>query len=169
MIDLGVWASDQQSFEFNMRLFGLLRKIKFDETVALLPVDGLAISGAFKITKEHAVFGPMSEEGEIEIISPAVLVEGLFWNLRLSGALGEQIIKDIDTGDPIEQENAEGELLPVFDRTNLKQILKRRDRTHEVNQGRADDEKRPAAFANKASTFEIYDTVDIATPHNVFA
>lgn len=161
MIDLGVWATDQQSFDKYMRLFGLIRKIKFGETVELLPVDGLAISGPFQITKEEAVFGEMSDEGELEVITPAVLVEGSFWNLRLSGALAEQVILDI------EQENENGELLPVFDRTNLKEILMRRDRTHEIDQGRVEDAKRPAALAN--DDFEIYDTGNIATPHNVFA
>lgn len=167
MIDLGAWSSDQINFDKYMRLFGLLYKIKFEETIELLRVEGLAISGPFKITKEQAVFGPMSDEGELKVIKPAVLVEGLFWNLRLSGALGEQIIKDIETGETIEQENTEGQLLPVFDRTNLKEILVRRERTHEVDQGRVDDAKRPAAFAN--DDFEIFDTSGIETPHNVFA
>lgn len=161
MIDLGAWSTDQQSFNKYMRLFGLLRKVKTDEASKLFPVEGLAISGPFKITKEQAVFGVMADEGDIELVTPAVLFDGLYYNLRLSDDLANQITKDI------EQHNEDGELLPIFDRTNLKNILVRRDRTHKVEQGRGDDAKRPAAFAN--DVFEIYDTGDIATPHNVFA
>ena len=161
MIDLGVWADAQNNFNKHMRLFGLLFKVKTGEDFKLFPVEGLAISGPFQRTKEPAVFGPMSDESVNEVITPAVLFKGFYYNLRLSGDLAKQITKDI------EQENADGELLPVFDRTNLKNILVRRDRTHEVTQGREDDAKRPAAFAN--DYFEIYDTGDIATPHNVFA
>lgn len=120
-IEIFAWCSSRDLFVTGMTTTALpdgSMLATLDDNGNLIPYPSVIIDEIGPITKTPAVY---DEDGEI--VTPAVIVEGHHVNLVATGALASMLVMgppDAE-GNPtvLPQTDAEGNLLSVFERTNI--------------------------------------------------
>ena len=120
-IEIFAWCSSRELFVTGMATTALpdgSMLATLDENGNLIPHEGVIIDEIGPITKTPATY---DEDGDI--VTPAVVIEGHHVNLMATGAIASMLIMgppDAE-GNPttLPQYDAEGNLLSVFQRTNI--------------------------------------------------
>lgn len=120
-IEIFAWCSSRDLFVQGMTITSLpdgSMLATLSEDGALIPYPGVIIDEIGPVTKTPAVYDAEGNE-----VTPAVVVEGHHVNLVATGALASMLVMgppDAD-GNPtmLPQYDAEGNLLSVFQRTNI--------------------------------------------------
>lgn len=124
-IEIFAWCSSRELFVTGMTTTALpdgSMLATLDENGNLIPHAGVIIDEIGPITKVPAV---LDEDGDI--VTPAVVIEGHHVNLMATGTIASMLIMgppDAE-GNPttLPQYDAEGNLLGVFERTNILSLI----------------------------------------------
>lgn len=124
-IEIFAWCSSRELFVTGMTETLLPNGeplASLDENGNLIPAPFVIIDEIGPVVKEHAVY---DEQGEV--VTPAVVVGGHHVNLVAWGDLAQMLVMGPpdEEGNPtmLPQTDAEGNLLSVFERTNILSLI----------------------------------------------
>lgn len=127
----------------------------------------MQISGPLTITKPTGnMVQQTGPDGDLVDVPEVAPIPGFFFNLRVFGQLKITLETDPVSGEPYPQTDADGNLLPLLERTRLAPLV--------IENGAVvsaapitGDEKRPPRI--DMGQFQVFDLAAVATPSNVWA